>query len=417
MGKKEDNRVHMLKDYRVLDLADEKGSYCGKILGDLGAEVIKVEKPGGDASRRIGPFYHNTPDPEKSLHWFAMNGSKKGITLNLEDPEGREIFEKLSDKTDFIIESFPPGHMDKLGIGYGSLSARNPRLIMTSITPFGQTGPYKDYKGSDITILAMSGLMSINGDKDRPPLRMCLDQSYYLAGAQAAAGTLLALHCRSISGKGQHVDVSIYEVAVRANYREPFRWEWEKAKTPRMGNLFARGGIGHRQLWPSKDGYVTWMITMENPKPIRGWVEWMKEEGKAGRWGCINWDEVTSLAKWSPEDIQALQGAIADFILAHTTHELEAASVKRGLLLSPVNGVDSVAKDEQLIARDFWKKIEHPELDDVITYPRFTYLASVGSNEIRWRAPLIGEHNPEIYGTEMALSEEIMSSLGHRGII
>ena len=297
--------------YRVLDLTDEKGSFCGKILGDLGADVIKVEKPGGDASRRIGPFYHNTPDPEKSLHWFAMNGSKRGITLNLEEPDGRQIFEQLAGKADFIIESFPPGHMEKLGIGYGLLSARNPKLIMTSITPFGQSGPYKDHKGSDITILAMSGLMSINGDKDRPPLRMCLDQSYYLAGAQAAAGTLLALQARSMSGKGQRVDVSIYEVAVRANYREPFRWEWEKEKTPRMGNRFARGGMGYRQLWPSKDGYVTWMIMMENPKPVRGWVEWMKEEGKAGRWGDIDWDEVTSFAKWSPEDVQALQETIA----------------------------------------------------------------------------------------------------------
>jgi len=407
----------VLNGYRVLDLADEKGFFSGKILGDLGADVIKVEKPAGDASRRIGPFYRNTPDPEKSLHWFALNGSKRGITLNLEDPEGRQIFERLSATADFIIESFPPGHMDKLGIGYDALSARNPKLIMTSITPFGQTGPYKDYKGSDLTILAMSGLMSINGDKDRPPLRMCLDQSYYLASTQAAAGTLLALQSRYLSGAGQRVDVSIYEVAVRANYREPFRWEWEKAKTPRMGNIFARGGLGYRQLWPSKDGYVTWMIMMENPKPVRGWVEWMKEEGKAGRWGDINWDEVTSFAKWSREEVQAIQDAIADFMLSHTTHELETASIKRSLLLSPANSVESVARDEQLIARNYWKKIEHPELANAITYPRFTYLASVGSNEIRSRAPLVGEHNSEVYGTEMEFSEETLSSLKERGII
>ena len=406
----------MLSDYRVLDLTDEKGFLCGKILGDLGADVIKIEKPAGDISRRIGPFFHDTPDPEKSLNWFALNASKRGITLNLENPEGKEIFRKLADTADVIVESFAPGYMDTLGIGYAALSARNPRLIMTSITAFGQTGPYKDRKASDITLLAMSGLMSINGDSDRPPLRMCLDQSYYLACAQAAAGTLLAIQCRYLSGKGQCVDVSIYEVAVRANYREPFRWEWEKTKTPRKGNFFTRGSAAFRQLWPSKDGYATWMIMMENAKPVRGWVEWMKEENQAGKWGDMNWDEITNFLKWGPEDIEAIQQAIAGFILTHTTKELEAGSIKRGLLLSPVNPVNFVAEDEQLLARNFWKKVEHPELKTAFNYPRFTYLSSEDNNEIRFRAPLIGEHNNEIYGKELAFSEEDISTLKKRGI-
>ena len=262
----------MLSVYRALDLTDEKGFLCGKVLGDLGVDVIKVERPGGDPSRSIGPFYHGTPDSNKSLYWFAFNASKRGITLNLEHPEGRDIFKKLSATADFVIESFPPGYMDTLGIGYTSLSAANSGLIMTSITPFGQTGPYKDRKASDITILAMSGLMSICGDSDRAPLRMCLDQSYYLAGGQAAAGALVALQDRSVSGEGQHVDVSIYELAVRINYREPFMWEWLKKTSPRMGSLFARGGAGRQQLWPCKDGLVTWLFTPENTKPIRAWV-------------------------------------------------------------------------------------------------------------------------------------------------
>jgi len=407
----------MLNNYRVLDLTDEKGFLCGKILGDLGADVIKIEKPAGDAARQRGPFYHDAPDPEKSLPWFALNANKRGITLNLEDPEGREIFKRLSDKADFVIESFSPGYTEKLGIDYKALSARNSRLIMTSITPFGQTGPYKGYKGSDIVILAMSGFMYINGDKDRAPLKMCLDQSYYLGCAQAVAGALLALQHRYTSGKGQHIDVSLYDVMVRANYREPFRWEWEKAKTPRSGNFFARGSAAFRQLWPSKDGYVTWMIMMENPKPVRGWIEWMKEEGKADRWGEINWDEVPNFLKWTPEDIEAIQQSIAAFMLTHTTKELEIGSIKRGLLLSPVNPVDAVAQDEQLIARNFWKKIEHPELNGSITYPRYTYLSSEGTNEIRFRAPLIGEHNWDIYGGELGLTKDNLASLQQQGII
>lgn len=407
----------MLNSYRVLDLTDEKGFLCGKILGDLGADVIKIEKPAGDAARQRGPFYHDIADPEKSLPWFALNANKRGITLNLENPEGRKIFKKLSDGADFVIESFSPGCMDKLDLGYKVLSARNPRLIMTSITPFGQTGPYKDYKGSDIVVLAMSGFMYINGDKDRAPLRMCLDQSYYLACAQAVAGTLLALQHRYASGKGQHIDVSLYDVMVRANYREPFRWEWEKATTPRNGNFFARGGAAFRQLWPSKDGYVTWMIMLENPKPVRGWIEWMKEEGQAGRWGDINWDKVPNFLKWIPEDIEAIQQSIAAFMLTHTTKELEMESIGRGLLLSPVNPVDAVAQDEQLVARGFWKKIEHPELEGGITYPRYTYLSSEGTNEIRFRAPLIGEHNLAVYGDELGLSRDDLASLQQQGII
>ncbi|HVN96096.1 MAG TPA: CoA transferase [Syntrophorhabdaceae bacterium] len=407
----------MLSKYRVLDLTDEKGFLCGKIMGDLGADVIKIEKPGGDNSRRIGPFFHNTVDPERGLNWFALNASKRGITLNLEDARGKEIFMKLADTADVVIESFSAGYLDELGVGYEALHARNPKVIMTSITPFGQSGPYKNRKASDITLLAMSGFLSINGDSDRPPLRMCLDQSYYLASAHAAAGTLLAIHCRYASGKGQHVDASIYEIAVRANYREPFRWEWEKAKTPRMGNRFARGGKGFKQLWPSKDGYVTWLIMMENPKPVRGWVEWMKEEGTAGRWADINWDGLTSFVGWSDEDVQAIQDSIAAFIATHTTSELAAGSMKRGLLLSPVNSVDLVAQDEQLTARGFWKQVAHPELKTSFAYPRFTYLTSEDANEVRFRAPLIGEHNAEIYGKELGLSEQDMASLTKQGVL
>lgn len=405
----------MLKHYRVIDLTDEKGFLCGKILGDLGADVIKVEKPSGDPARRIGPFYNNTPDPEKSLHWFAFNSSKRGITLNLETSEGQEIFRKLSDGADVVIESFPPGYMQRLGLGYEALSVRNPRLIMTSITPFGQTGPYKDDKASDITLLAMSGLMRINGDSDKPPLRMCLDQSYYLASAHAAVGTFLAFHHRVTSGEGQHVDVSIYECAVRANYREPVRWEHEKALGHRMGNLFPWGRIPRRQLWPCKDGYVTWMIMPENPKATRAFIEWIEEEGKVGTWKGVKDD--ASLLKLTQDDLSSLEGMIGKFISTHTIEELETASVTKGLLLSPVNNVDGVAKDENLVSRGYWKEIEHPELGVAITYPGFTFLSDGVENRIRFRAPLIGEHNQEIYGEELGFTKEMISTLTKRGVI
>ncbi|MFC1948616.1 CoA transferase [Chloroflexota bacterium] len=166
MGEKPDG---MLSPYRALDLTDEKGLLCGKILADLGADVIKIERPGGDPARNIGPFYHDEPDPEKSLYWFAYNTSKRGITLDIETTDGKEIFKQLVKNADFIIESFPPGYLDSIGLGYSALEKIKPDIILISITPFGQTGPYKDYKTSDIVAWAMGGEMAPFGDPDRPP--------------------------------------------------------------------------------------------------------------------------------------------------------------------------------------------------------------------------------------------------------
>ena len=154
----------ILGSYRVLDLTDAKGFLCGKILADLGADVIKIEKPGGDSSRSLGPFYHEIQDPEKNLYWFAYNLNKRGITLNIESEKGRQIFIRLAQKADFIIEAFSPGYLDNLGLGYSKLSQINPRIILTSITPYGQTGPYKNYEASDIDVMAMGGLMYITGN-------------------------------------------------------------------------------------------------------------------------------------------------------------------------------------------------------------------------------------------------------------
>ena len=159
----------LLGSHRVLDLTDEKGWFCGKILGDLGADVIKVEKPGGDPARNTGPFYHDIIEPEKSLYWMALNTNKKGITLDIETPDGREIFKKLLKTADVVIESFAPGYMDKLGLGYSELSKINPGIILTSVSGFGQEGPYRDYKAPDIVVRALGGLIYTVGEADRPP--------------------------------------------------------------------------------------------------------------------------------------------------------------------------------------------------------------------------------------------------------
>ena len=187
----------MLSPYRVLDLTDEKGLHCGKILGDLGADVIKIERPGGDSARRLGPFYNDEADPEKSLFWFALNTSKRGVTLDIETSEGQKIFKTLVESADFVIESFPPGYMERLGLNYPALEKINSGLIMVSISPFGQTGPYKDWKTADIVAWAMGGDMAPWGQADRSPLHFSHhSQAYLHAGADGAQGALTALFHR-----------------------------------------------------------------------------------------------------------------------------------------------------------------------------------------------------------------------------
>ncbi|MDO8670564.1 MAG: CoA transferase, partial [Dehalococcoidia bacterium] len=168
-----------LSPYRVLELPGEASLLGGKIMADLGADVIKIEPPGGDASRSIGPFYHDETHPEKSLYWFALNTNKRSITLNLQSSEGRDLFRRLGRTADFVVESFSPGQMDKLGIGFSALHEMNPRLILASITPFGQTGPYAGYKGSDIVAWAMGGYMYLCGESERAPLRISLPPQAY----------------------------------------------------------------------------------------------------------------------------------------------------------------------------------------------------------------------------------------------
>jgi len=256
----------LLSGYRVLDLCNEKGALCGKILGDMGADVIRIESPGGDSSRNLGPFYGDTPHGEKSLFWFAFNNNKRGITLNIETVEGKEIFLKLVKTADVVLESFDPGYLEKIELGYEDLKAINPGIILTSVTAFGQTGPYKDYKGPDIVVWAMGGLMNLCGDPDRPPLQVSLPQSYIAASTYAAEGTMVALYERGRSGLGQHVDVSAQAtITWLISELIPF-WTFQGQEIERAGGAMTRtGGLKVPTIIPCKDGYVGYLIQAGQP--------------------------------------------------------------------------------------------------------------------------------------------------------
>ena len=210
----------MLAPYRVLDLTSETGQPCGKLLADLGADVIKVEPPGGDPARRRPPFVDDDPDPEKGLYWLAYNANKRGVVLDLESPAGRARFERLATTADVVLESSAPGEMDRLGLSYERLAELNPGLVLVSITPFGQDGPYATYKGPDIVTWAMSGLMSVAGQPECPPAHLSDDaQSRFSACGDAAIAALLALAQRQGTGRGQHVDVAIRDAVARTTFQ------------------------------------------------------------------------------------------------------------------------------------------------------------------------------------------------------
>jgi crotonobetainyl-CoA:carnitine CoA-transferase CaiB-like acyl-CoA transferase len=409
-----------LEDIRVLDLADEKGMVCGAILSGLGADVIKVEKPGGDDPRRPGPFYKDEVDLEKSLYWFSFNTDKRGITLNIETKEGRDLFRKLVQRLDIVIESFPLGHLDQRGLGYADLNLANPKIIMTSISPFGQKGPYSGYKGGDITVWALGGLMNQTGDPDRPPLQVSLPQSYIASGTYAAEGTLMALYARDLGGQGQHVDVSAMEtIAWIGAEAFPF-WFALNYNKPRVGGKITRtGGIHAPQIWPCKDGYVSYLIQVGRPGAERNarMAEWLEQEGLATDfirntdWMQLDWMDLVK------DGIERLAEPLGKLFRTRTMKDLFNEALQRNITLYPVANSRDLLENEQLKRREFWVNLEHPELADTITYPGpFAVLSETPVN-IGRRAPLIGEHNQEIYHGELEISLSELQTLSKKGII
>ena len=409
---------------RVLDLSDEKGFLCGKILGDLGADVIKVEKPGGDHSRNIGPFYHDIPDPEKSLHWFAYNTSKRGITLDIETADGQQVFKQLIKTADFFIETFHPGFMDYLGLSYSELEKINPGLIMVSITPFGQSGPFKNYKAPDIVAMSMSGLPLVTGEADRPPLRIGIPQSYPQAGTQGAMAAVIAYYHRERTGEGQHVDVSMQEAVLwgatpmqQFSKISPPLWAIMKNVAFR-GSRMLRGGVWVRGTWPCKDGWVSWRM-MVGPGlglRIRYLVDWLDNEGMAGDMKDIDWEYGVDVLKTGQSDIDHWEKLWGDFFITKTMVELYEGSIERGITLYPVNNFADVLANTQLKYREFFVPLEHSELNTTITYPGAPYNSTETPYKLRSRAPLIGEHNQEVY-EELGFSTEKITLLKECGII
>lgn len=411
-----------LSGYRILDLTDEKGLFCGKLLADLGADVIKVEPPGGDLARYIGPFYKDIQNPERSLFWFAYNTSKRGITLNINSERGCIILKRLIRTSDVVLESFKPSYLKNRGLGFEELSHVNPRIIMTSITPFGQEGPYSQYEVSELVVWSMGGYTYLCGNPDGPPVQITCGQAYLHGSAEATVATMIALYRREeIGGGGQHIDVSIQASVAKDLLNAPLYGELQGVELKRAGTyrVGLSAGIRARNLWQCRDGYVSFLIFGGSfgARSNRALVEYMDSEGMAPQFMKeIDWDHL-DLSQMTQELMDRMERVIQEFFLKHTKRELFVEAENRRMTVYPVNTIEDIYNDHHLADVGFWQKVDHPELGEKIVYPGGMVRSTQEILRQQTRAPLIGENNKEIYQEELGYSDEELSLFRKEGTI
>src|SRR5216117_1834421 len=404
----------VLAPYRVLDLTDESGFLCGKILADLGADVIKIEPPQGDAARRIGPFPNDVTDPEKSLYFISYNAGKRGITLDVRNPIGRALLLRLASRADFLIETFPPGTLDR--------SQFNPRLVVVSITPFGQTGPYCHYKASDVVLMAMSGLISLIGEPGKMPLRVSLPQSPMWAGMHAAAGALIAHYHRQLTNAGQHVDVSMQAPLLWALANAPAFWATNRTPPARGGSRItgrSMTGARMRAIYECKDGYINFIIYggKAGRRSNQALVDWMADHGLATNslldkdWNRFGIETSTQA------EIDEIEGPTAKLFMKYTKAEFLDEAFRREMIGYPVANARDILDDPHLKDREFWQSIYEPALGTQLRFPGlFARFSAADPRRFR-PAPKVGEHNNEIYVGELGLTPDEMARLREEKVI
>ncbi len=413
----------MLNPYRVLDLTTERGLLCGQILADLGADVIKIEPPGGSSARKLGPFYQDQEDAENSLYWWAYNRNKRGVTLDITRSEGQDILRRLAQGAKFLIESDNPGTLAKYGLSYDELAADNPGLIYVSITPFGQDGPKASYADSDLIILASSGPLVITGDEDRPPVRLSVPQGYLHASAAAAPAALIALYESHRSDRGQHVDISAQQAAAQATQSTILAAPLNDAETRRMAGGAKMGPLEIRLLWPAKDGHVSiaYLFGSAFAHFTKRLMDWIYEEGFCDEEvQQMDWvDMGGGLFGGDPkilEDYERLKLIVEDFTKTKTKAELFQNALDRGLLVAPVTTIDEVVESKQLASRQYWTTVDHEEIGKAFAYPGPFAKFSEQPIAYKRRSPKIGEHNTEVYA-ELGLDAQALTELRSKGII
>ena len=401
----------LLSPYRILDLADAKGAYCTKALADLGADVIKVEPRDGDPTRRLPPFAKDTPGPDRSLYFLYHNTNKRGITLNLETEDGRHLVRQLVATADVLVETFAPGYMDSLGLGYSHLREINSRLIMASITPFGQSGPRRDHKMAPIVAFAMSGAMHGSGLPEKPPLDAPHPLAYQAAAVITGTGIMLALYARGANGQGQHIDVSVQEAAIDG--LAPWGLPNLTPEGAPDANLAGRqtGLMTQRStgfpIYACRDGYVRmWTFT---PRQWEALVQILSEP------------EVLKSPEWQDREYRNQNQSVFVDLFSRFAEQRTVAEVFRegqalGLSVNPVYSPAGFLDDPHTQSRGFASEVDHPEVGRAL-YLGSPYRLGDAPLTIRRPAPRLGEHNEEVYCDEQNLAPEELAALRATGVV
>ena len=410
-----------LSGLRVLELADEVGQFCGKLMADLGADVIKVEPPGGATTRRVGPFLDDLPHRDHSISFWHYNTSKRGITLDLESEEGRAILRRLVGAADVVLETFPPGHLESHGLGYDALKELNPGLIMCSLTPFGQTGPWRDYRSSDLLHMAAGGQMASCGYDEEdvpgaPPIAPGGGNAWHMGGHYAYMGIMAALVYRTLSGQGQYIDASVHEACALTTEGAVPTYIYRNEVVIRQTGRHHAAAPTPRTQFPSKDGrYVNALVAGRlTPRYVKDLAELLGAYEMAG-----------DLAEERYQDPQVVQEnashiidqKVGDFIGSLPQEEVYHAAQERGFTWGAVRAPDDLLEDGHLQDRGFWKEVEHPELGRTFKYPGEAAIYNGSPWSISSRAPLVGEHNLEVYCGELGMSPQEVVLLAESGVI
>ncbi|UCC59810.1 MAG: CoA transferase [Dehalococcoidia bacterium] len=394
--------VQALSGCCVLDLTHHiAGPYCTKIMADYGADVIKIEMPEvGDAARGAGPFPDDRPDIESSGLFLYLNTNKRGITLNLKSAKGAQIFKDLAKEADIVVENFSPSVMPGLGLDHEVLKTINPRLVIVSISNFGQTGPYRDFQATDLNIWGLSGILYECGDPDREPLKMGSNVSEYVAGLYGTFVALSALYYRDETGVGQHVDVSA--------------WEALHTMQPSMTLVFSYAGFVRRRagihfpwgILPCKDGYIGFFLPTQ--------VQWESLCVLLGMPELRDKPEYeTPLSREEHRD--EITEIIVDWLKDKGMEEVFHAAQELRMPLTVVPNAQQIFDLPQHKAREYFIDIYHPAVGK-LPYPGAPFQPAATP----WRAgraPLLGEHNEDIYCGRLGYSEEQLRELKEEGVI
>ena len=396
----------MLSPYTVLDLSDDRGEMASMILGDLGANVVKVEPPYGSSSRRMGPFLEDAPEPENSLQFFAFNRNKRGVTLDVTTKAGRAALLRLAEKADFVIESAGPGEMAKLGLGFDAFEKANPSIIYVAISAFGQDGPQADYAASDLTLAAMGGPMSVQGNPERAPVRLSVPQAWLHASSEAAVAALTAHALMIQTGEGQFVDVSAQTSMIATMLHARLAHAIQGSDMERAGSVLQAGAIELPLVHECADGYV---VLIPTGATMTGMVPWMVEDG-------IVPEEWIEGEDWATYDRRFLQqqpvvyaledvfDAIRRCVLLHTKADMLDRGLRDNVTIAPINTVEDLTKFHQLEERGYWLMAPLPDGTDTAVAGILAQLSETPLDVKRW-APKLGQHNHEILIEMLGMSE------------